>query len=266
MNYIGVFLTLNCNMNCSYCINKYDKIVYPKPLSAEQWIKGLSKVETRQDLPLTLQGGEPTIHPEFYKIVRGLENKHLDLLTNGTFDVEEFAENIPPNAFKRQAKYASIRFSYHSDTDLLGLLYKVNYLKRRGYSVGVWGVSHPDMESNNLNAKVICTAMNIDYREKEFLDEYNGTYKYKDAIGKFATKKVMCKTSELLIAPDGNIFKCHADLYAGRDPIGNILSDEPLPELKFRECNNYGHCNPCDIKLKTNRFQEGGHCSVEIKC
>ena len=265
MNYIAVFLTLNCNMDCSYCINKYDKIVYPKSLSADEWIKGLSKVETRQDLPLTLQGGEPTIHPEFYKIVNGLKEKHLDLLTNGKFDVKEFAENIPPDAFKRQAKYASLRFSYHSDTDLLGLLYNVNYLKVRGYNVGVWGVAHPDMETDNLNAKIICNALNIDYREKEFLSHDSGTYKYPNAIGQNKTKEVMCKTSELLIAPDGNIFKCHADLYAGREPIGNILSDDKMPELKFRKCNNYGHCNPCDQKITFDRFQQNGHCSVEIK-
>ncbi len=35
-------------------------------------------------------------------------------------------------------------------------------------------------------------------------------------------------------------------------------------EERFRECDVFGHCNPCDVKLKTNRFQEFGHTSVEI--
>ena len=34
---------------------------------------------------------------------------------------------------------------------------------------------------------------------------------------------------------------------------------------KFRPCEVYGHCNPCDIKVKTNRFQVFGHTSVEIR-
>jgi hypothetical protein len=29
-------------------------------------------------------------------------------------------------------------------------------------------------------------------------------------------------------------------------------------------CYNFGDCNPCDVKIKTNRFQEYGHTSVEI--
>ncbi|MBI5232727.1 MAG: radical SAM protein, partial [Deltaproteobacteria bacterium] len=33
----------------------------------------------------------------------------------------------------------------------------------------------------------------------------------------------------------------------------------------FRVCHVFGHCNPCDIKVKTNRFQQWGHTSVEIK-
>ena len=33
----------------------------------------------------------------------------------------------------------------------------------------------------------------------------------------------------------------------------------------MRPCDVYGHCNPCDIKVKTNRFQEFGHTSVQIE-
>ena len=52
-----------------------------------------------------------------------------------------------------------------------------------------------------------------------------------------------------------------------RDPIGHIL-DEDLTEAHiglFKECRYYGKCNPCDVKVKTNRFQIFGHTSVEIR-
>jgi len=33
---------------------------------------------------------------------------------------------------------------------------------------------------------------------------------------------------------------------------------------EYRECYFYGDCNPCDVKIKTNRFQQYGHTSVDI--
>jgi len=79
------------------------------------------------------------------------------------------------------------------------------------------------------------------------------------------SKKVLCRTTELIIGPNGNIYRCHSDLYANRKPIGNLLDSDFEIEDKFRECDFYGHCNPCDIKIKTNRFQQFGHTSVKIK-
>ena len=33
---------------------------------------------------------------------------------------------------------------------------------------------------------------------------------------------------------------------------------------EYRDCYVYGDCNPCDVKVKTNRFQQFGHTSVDI--
>jgi len=61
------------------------------------------------------------------------------------------------------------------------------------------------------------------------------------------------------------IYRCHSDLYEDRESVGNIL--DPEFEIKdiYRKCNYFGHCNPCDVKLKTNRFQKFGHTSVKIE-
>ena len=91
-----------------------------------------------------------------------------------------------------------------------------------------------------------------------------GTYRYEGACDKKFAKKVLCKTTELIIGSSGDIYRCHSDLYEGRRPIGNILDKNFKIEDKFRECDVFGHCNPCDVKLKTNRFQQFGHTSVEI--
>jgi sulfatase maturation enzyme AslB (radical SAM superfamily) len=261
LNYIAVFLTLRCNLNCSYCINRQSDFVVPEEMSGKDWIKGLSKIQTRNDLPISLQGGEPTLHRAFFNIANELHNqgKQLDLLTNGMFDEKEFMKRISPDVFKRDAPYASIRFSYHEKTLAWELCRMVNELKINNYSVGIWGIDSFD----NRGVEKLCKGYGIDFRLKEFLDTNHGTYKYPEGInGK--KKRVLCKTTELLIGPSGHIFKCHADLYSNRYSIGHIL-DESLPSFDYRVCDNFGACNSCDLKLKTNRLQEGGHCSVNIK-
>lgn len=273
-NYIEAYLTLRCNLNCNYCINRFDEFSPPEELSTSGWIDGLSRIETRVDLPITIGGGEPTIHPGFYEIVEALykKNKYMDLLTNGKFDVREFCDRIEPEVFMRRAKYASIRFSIHEKTDP-SILEKVWLMQNNGYEVGVWAITPPplalDWIIKNDEVREKCKWLNIDYREKEYLgrDSFGnmyGTYKYKDACSQTFRKKVMCKTSEMLINPAGYTFRCHSDLYANRGFISHIL-DEEVKFPGFLPCKNYGHCSPCDIKVKFNRFQKYGHCAVTIK-
>jgi hypothetical protein len=91
-----------------------------------------------------------------------------------------------------------------------------------------------------------------------------GLFSYPDACERKGKKVVSCRTSELIIGPEGGVYRCHSDLYAGRSPVGNILDPQLVISAEFRSCDCYGDCNPCDVKLKTNRFQSFGHTSVEI--
>jgi hypothetical protein len=112
------------------------------------------------------------------------------------------------------------------------------------------------MKERNAKVAGYCAEMGLDFRMKEFLDETHGTYKYPEYMtGKIA--RCMCKSSEMLFAPDGNIHRCHRDLYEGRNP-----GCSPLNE--FLLCL-HPRCNNCDTKRKFNRLQQAGHCSVEIK-
>src|SRR3989344_1651357 len=115
-----------------------------------------------------------------------------------------------------------------------------------------------------------CLDEGIEFRIKEFTGEYMGKKygdysKYPDSSFCSETKNCLCKTSELLIAPDGRVYKCHRDLYAEEFQIGNITFPEFEIEDTFRQCKNYGTCHPCDVKVKTDYKQKLGHTSVEIK-
>jgi len=263
-NYCSAFITFACNMSCSYCINKYNGLHKYKQMSAADWIKGLNRIQTRKDLPITITGGEPTVYPGFYELINGIDKKiPVDLLTNGLFDMDEFTSKIPPNRLKRDAKYASIRFSFHpGQTDAREIVLLAHAMGYHGYSVGIWAVDTGD--DRITEARRLAGCYDVDFRMKEYLDATHGNYKYPDGLdGK--RKKCLCKMSELLIAPDGRLFRCHHDLYHGINSYGHILDDKVNLPTDFLPCDNYGLCSPCDLKLKFDRFQELGHCSVTIK-
>lgn len=270
-NYIGAFLTLQCNLRCSYCINRFGDLSSGRRLlSGSEWVEGLNRIIAPCDLPVTLQGGEPTLHPDFIDIVTGIKPEmNIDLLTNLETDLKIFTNLIPPGRMRRDAPYASIRVSFHPESMKIELLAKrVRQLLDAGYSVGIWGVLHPKQEKEIRAAQDYCLARGIDFRTKEFLGEYEGKMygqlSYPGACKRKGKKTVSCKTTELIIGPDGGVYRCHSDLYAGRTPVGNILDPELKISAEFRSCDFFGECNPCDVKLKTDRFQSFGHTSVEI--
>jgi hypothetical protein len=139
---------------------------------------------------------------------------------------------------------------------------RVSKLRDKGYSVGVWIVNNPKDKLIGIYQQAFIAA-GIDCRLKEYLDgKTNGTYKFMDMQGK---KNVLCKPSELLIGPDGGIYRCHGDLYSGRPSYANIQDTDINIIGDYTHCRKVD-CASCDIKVKYDRFQVSGHCSVDIKC
>jgi molybdenum cofactor biosynthesis enzyme MoaA len=276
-NYLAMFISLNCNLACHYCINLNDKNSSRSKMSGgmmsgADWVNAINRLEIgRDDLPVTFQGGEPTLHKDFFEIVNGVKDDiKLDLLTNMVFDVDAFIANIPPAKFTRDAKYAAIRVSYHPGyNDIDDLIAKTQKMAKAGFYVGIYSVMVPDNVKHIEDVQARCKALDIDFRVKEYLGfdgkEWHGQYKYMDAIAQEERKSCVCRTSELIVGPDGGVYRCHSDLYERREPIGHMLDNSFDIDDLFRPCHYYGFCNPCDIKVKTNRFQIFGHTSVEIK-
>jgi molybdenum cofactor biosynthesis enzyme MoaA len=276
-NYIAVFLTLSCNLACKYCINLNEEgstraKVSRKHLNAEGWIKFLNSLNIgRDDLPITLQGGEPTLHKEFYEIVNGVrDDVKLDLLTNFLFDIDEFIARIDPKKFTRDAKYAAIRVSYHpGQNDIDDLVVRHHKMRDAGFYVGLYAVMTPWNEAHIKEVQAKCLAEGVDFRIKEYLgfdgNKWHGTYRHPEAISQKVEKYCECKTTELIVGPNGGVYRCHSDLYESRTPVSFVTDEGFDIEESYKPCFVFGHCNPCDIKVKTNRFQEFGHTSVDIR-
>jgi len=276
-NYIAAFVTMACNYRCGYCINSFASAGRNNAglMKGEQWLAALSRLSNLDRLqgtvPVTLQGGEPSLHPDFYEIINSLPNRiRIDILTNLSFDVEEMIRRVNPQRLRREAPYASIRVSYHpGQVELKELLTKTRRLLAANFHVGIWAVLHPQHEEHILQVQRQARQEGIDFRTKEFLGFYQGKlygrYRYPQACLRQSRRQVLCRTTELIIGPAGDVYRCHHDLYEKYQPIGRILDPDFRMTGEYRRCDCFGHCNPCDIKVKTDRLQQFGHTSVKIR-
>lgn len=279
-NYVAFFLTLACNLKCAYCINLHENSNRSEQsrrncLDVDSWINAANRLVLRADLPLTLQGGEPTIYPGFYRLVNEVKPEiRMDLMTNMAFDVDEFIQNVPVRRFTREAPYAPIRVSYHpGQNDIDTLISKTVKMQAAGFRVGIYAVQHPDelIQQHLLETRKRCQTLGLDFRFKEFLGEFKGAiygdFRYPGAVDGEKSVSCQCRTTEIIVDPGGFVYKCHADLYNARNPIAHILDEDFSAESidEFRDCDSFGTCNPCDVKIKTNRFQVFGHTSIEIR-
>ncbi|MBU0466793.1 MAG: radical SAM protein [Nanoarchaeota archaeon] len=280
-NYICAFLSMRCNLKCSFCLNDIDgefsrnKFI---ELPGEKWIEGLNRIESRPDVPVTFSGGEPFLHPDFIEIINKLKPElNIDILTNlqwGKGGIERFVGEVDPARIKRDAPYAPIRVSYHPEQMGTGeqLVADVRKLQDAGFSIGVWSVLYPSPEQlsaiNQMQFR--CKDAGVDFRLKEFTGEYHGDFygdysKYSRAAFSQDAETRMCRTSELLMGSDGRVYKCHRDLFSEEYPTGQITSPDFQASYEFRRCDLFGQCHPCDVKVKTSHKQELGYTSVEIK-
>lgn len=269
-NYIGAFLTFRCPFRCSYCINRHDgHAPSHRETDGHSWIDFFERLDS--ELPVTLQGGEPGMHADFISIVEKVSRcRHVDILTNLCFNLNRFVDMVNPAQLNRDAPYAPIRVSYHPEQfSLMMILDRVTFLINAGFRVGLYGVMHPHNVTAMEHARMICADMGVDFRTKPFLGWHDGKlmgeFAYPDACTGKSTSACECSASELLIAPDGGIYPCHHHLYHGVNSSGSIHDSAINLDDKFHACHYYGQCNPCDVKVKNNRFQQFGHVSMRIR-
>jgi len=265
-NYAEAYLTLRCNFGCEYCINNSSGVKRNREeLTGQKWIDLLNDIDFGE-LSLTLGGGEPTMHPDFFKILQGLRKDiPIDLLTNLSFDVDEFIALTNPDRFT-QSKipfYHPIRISYHpGKSNREDLVLKAKKLQKAGFNLAIFAINHPHNINKNMAMANLATRNGIFNYTKDFLGEVDGRmyghFKYPEGVNN-KLKCCSCRTKELLIDPEGKFYRCHRDLYKAENPIDEI-------EDIFRPCVNYGDCNLCDVKLKSNKFLDDIDCQVEIQC
>lgn len=278
-DYIGVYLTNRCFLSCDYCITNHNDVHFinnlshGKELSGHQWIAGLNRLKLENDIPLTLQGGDPFLHPDVWEILEAVKHP-MDILTalprNVTLEKIKSLSTLRWN--KRTAPYPTIRVSYHKgENDYRELIPRIAELQEV-VSIGLYHIDHPGYPEETKKIRVLADQYKIEFRLKEYLGWYKGkmygTYLYPDAVqGKVVKDEVFCKNTVLPIGPTGHLYRCHSDLYHQRFhcSVGHLLDHDTTFSDQYRSCKFYGMCSECDVKIKTNHLQNYGYTSVDIK-
>jgi sulfatase maturation enzyme AslB (radical SAM superfamily) len=278
-DYVGIYLTDECFLRCPYCITNHhgSNFIGRKSmnyLSPKEWIRALNRLALPENVPITLQGGEPFLYKGIWEILDNITHK-VDIMTAlpSFLEKESFLKLKSLEWNKRESPYPTIRVSFHKgQNDFKELVDRIAELDDL-LSIGLYYLSHPAISEAEINAmKGYAKEKGVEFRFKEFLGVHNGkmhgTIKYPgSADGEIQGIKVHCRNTVVPVAPDGEIYLCHSDLYFNRRnrSLGNILDSTFVFPVEHLPCLNFGLCSECDVKIKTNHYQEYGYTSVNIR-
>ncbi|MCK9603702.1 MAG: radical SAM protein [Candidatus Omnitrophica bacterium] len=159
----------NCNYKCSYCHfwNKGSKVdVWEVGRWKEKWEEIFSHYGCCH---IRFSGGEPTIYPDFFKLVSALISRHtVDITTNLSFDIDDLLGRINPPAL-------AISPSFHPEFDKIGnYLQKISILRKNNFFVG--GISYVAYPEHLLKMGEIMRAVEADGIEFKIIP-FNGEFK-----------------------------------------------------------------------------------------
>jgi hypothetical protein len=124
---IGVDLTYACNYKCPYCV--LPPLV--KHRRVEEWTAAFERIRSRHgNCYINLSGGEPSIYPGFYDLVRALARDHVvDLCTNLSWPVEKLIPELGPDRLRLSPSFHPTQSGF--DDFLERLRFARPYVTRR---------------------------------------------------------------------------------------------------------------------------------------
>lgn len=129
-------MSKRCNFQCSYCdefTSDRKSPHLPFDIAKKAIDKILSKLEDKQ-IKVNLTGGEPTVNPEFEKILSYMYEKNIDvgLITNGSRTLE-FYKGIMP---KLKSFIMSYHMEYHNREVLpVNILELKKFIEENNYNI-----------------------------------------------------------------------------------------------------------------------------------
>jgi len=240
-----IYLTLKCNLSCPYCVNqanpKESKIGKYNFSPGEKWIKAINNMNKT----IVFTGGEPTLHPDFIKIVNGIK-KELSIIVYTNFCwSEQFTEDLL-SQLKRPIKVLG---SYHPSCGRPEkILEVIKKLRKKGLFDGMIHAVGTKSQKGFLEKQVRPVFkrdgffLTIDKDQFEFFNKEACCMKFR--------KTVHCSGKGIIIAPDGKRYQCVSKMLRMKDPLEDVFTENLRKDEIHSICPDYGFCSPCDMGFK----------------
>ena len=280
----GVFLNLDCILNCHYCIQRISlpkkPIAHYHTCSGKEWVAALNAISGRTKRrflrpsrikKLSILGGEPTIYPDFLYVINNLD-KNWKITITSNFDSPFFDQDI--KFFKQIKNKTRLRFNgslHFIHTPLERFVANVQKLKRAKIPIHIlFLVAHPAYLDKAVDYKRRLLRIHPRVKLQRFLgfhkgklypqesgkkteqEQKDGIFNYclyQEGFSQESAAPIFCRSDKVLIAPNGNIYNCHYKVYTGhKDKLGNLFDEQVrvrVPRQYFL-CQDFGFCNPCD--------------------
>ncbi|MFH1046504.1 MAG: radical SAM protein [Candidatus Omnitrophota bacterium] len=282
----GVFLNLECNLHCPYCIQKISSPA--KPLaryalrSGKDWVVALNAIAGRTKRrflrparlkKLSLLGGEPTLHPDFLYLINNLD-RYWKITVTSNFDAPFFEQD---SAVLRKIRHKGrLRFNgslHFLHTPIERFIANVRKLQKAGIGVHtLFVVAHPGHleKAQQYQQRLLKVHRRVklqrflgfhqeelyprgpaDAVEEEQKDGISNYALYREGFSQKGRGEIFCHSDKVLVAPNGDIYNCHYKVYTGhKDKMGNLFDQDVhvhIPREYFC-CCDFGFCNPCDCE------------------
>ncbi len=125
--HFGLDLTYACNYHCPYCV--LPPVLRHRPVS--EWITAWERIYRKHGrCYIYMSGGEPSIFPGFYDLVKAVVSMHtVDLCTNLSWEVERLIPSLDPEHFRVSATFHPTQVSF--EEFLPKAVYARDYLPQR---------------------------------------------------------------------------------------------------------------------------------------
>lgn len=258
----AIELLTKCNYHCEFCSG---------PRMKKEIQRGYSEADIYSVIDffngsdktwlLGMSGGEPSIHPHFYKLIESLKSQHyFYFFSNLTFDVHKFIEIVP------SSRVQYIKASLHKEADIEEFLSKFDLLYQNNYNPILIMVSTPDsfdrikqvaQISKEKGYSFNLSTLEGPYKGKNYPNDYTKEeelfiHKYIDEPGNLMrlfnktpgglnTYDSKCKAGSKSFKLDletGNFQVCESD----STPLGNVYEKTFKPYLENIKCKVINGC------------------------
>ncbi|GMT42422.1 MAG: hypothetical protein IEMM0002_0833 [bacterium] len=268
--YLLIVTNLYCNYGCNYCIQQKSSLDVrknPKKIDVDAVLKFLKR--NRIHRRVSVMGGEATLHPDFERLIDGLERLYRKIVIttnlNGKW-YEEFYKTL--EKMKKWGRKIQWNTTYHPawmDTD--AYIERIRAIRE----AGLWVKQIASPDSKDLTEEIAVKLHNAGIGWKvqiltgrnengkmapENWDDVNSRYKlefdptkYIKHYDEYANecedagfggnhlrdKPVKCATSRFLIGPDNMVYPCHSHLYMENpDYTCGSIHDVEMKNFRFK--------------------------------